>query len=310
MTDSSLRHTPVMVSELLEQLDLKQSHTVIDATFGFGGHARVVLEELGSAGRLVGFERDPEVFERVRTKFDDPRLTLVNENYRRMDECLPGDVEEVNAVYFDLGVSSYHFDTSDRGFSFRRDEDPLDFRFNPDEEIPEAASVLNNVDLEELRNLLQEYGEVRHLGSVTRSILDARPLRIVRDLREAVEQAVPYKDRKGELSRVFQALRIYVNEELESLEDGLEKALDLVVPGGKIAVISYHSLEDRRVKEFFRYQSRECICPPDLPVCACDKVQRCVVDDRSPMQPGEEEVGENPRARSAILRAATVVSQT
>lgn len=307
MQDSSLQHTPVMVEELLEVLALEQSHTVIDATVGFGGHASAVLEELGPEGRLVGFERDPEVFGSVREDVGDSRVTLVNENYRRMAEFLPDDVASVDAIYFDLGVSSFHFDSSDRGFSYRHEDDDLDFRFNPDEGERTAADVLNDSSPDELRSILAEYGEVRHLGAVVGSITEDRPLRTVGDLRESVEAAVPYNDRTGELSRVFQALRIYVNRELQSLDEGLEVALELLEPGGTLAVISYHSLEDRRVKEFFRYEQKECVCPPDLPVCACDKVQRLVVNDRSPITPEQEEIEANSRARSALLRAATVV---
>lgn len=307
MTDSSLQHTPVMVDELLEALDLEQSHTVIDATYGFGGHGSAVLAELGPGGRLIGFERDPEVYDRVREDADDPRLTLVNENYRHMGESLPEDVGGVDSVYFDLGVSSFHFDTSERGFSFRRDEDPLDCRFDPDGNAPTGAEVLNRCKPDELRSLFREYGEVRNLEAVVGSILEDRPLETVEELREAVEKAVPYRDRSGELARVFQALRIFVNAELESLEEGLERALDLLSDGGRLAVISYHSLEDRRVKDFFRYEQKDCVCPPDLPVCACDKTRRLKVEDRSPITPQREEIEENPRARSATLRFATAV---
>ncbi|MFB6346251.1 MAG: 16S rRNA (cytosine(1402)-N(4))-methyltransferase RsmH [bacterium] len=307
MSDRTLQHEPVMTAELLEVMDLQQSNTVIDATAGFGGHARAVLDVLGPDGRLIGFERDPEVFTEAKERLQDPRVHLVNSNYRRMAESLPDDVDNVDAVYFDLGVSSYHLDSARRGFSFRRGHDPLDCRFNPEEGGATAAERLNSADPDTLRRLFRDHGEVRNLEAVVGSVLEARPMQTVGELRDAVEMAVPYGSQNGELARVFQALRISVNDELEGLSEGLEVGLSLLAPGGTLAAISYHSLEDRCVKQFLRREAEECICPPDLPVCACDKVKRCKVDDRSPLTPTEEEVEDNPRARSAKLRAATAV---
>lgn len=299
------RHRPVMVDELLDALDLKQNNTVIDATFGFGGHASAVLESLGPEGKLIGFERDPEVAEVARQRGWDQRVTLINASYRRLAEEILERGIEPDAIYFDLGLSSFHLDESDRGFSYQDRGNRFDCRFNPESGQPAAFEVLNEASPSELDDLLESYGEVRRLGTVRNALVEARPVRTVGDVRDALEDVLPPDRWKGELARVFQAFRIRVNDELEHLEDGLEAALDGLVSGGRMAAISFHSLEDRIVKNFFRHEALECVCPPDLPVCACDKVKRCEVASESPLTPRSEEVEENPRSRSATLRFAT-----
>lgn len=303
MAVSEPEHVPVLVDELVERLDLQQSDTVIDATFGSGGHARRVLERLGPGGRLIGFERDPVVARRSRRRFrDDPRVRLHRCSYRRMDERVE-DGARVDAVYFDLGLSSFHLESAGRGFSFRRPDEPLDCRFDPGASTPSARELIRDRSGERLVELLREYGEVRCAPRIVRRIESRRPVETVGDLRGCVEDLrLPPEVERGELARVFQALRIAVNDELDHLEEGLETALRILADGGRMAVLAYHSLEDRRVKRFFRRAARDCVCPPDFPVCACGKVRRCRRITRSPIMPEEEETKRNPRARSARLR--------
>ncbi len=306
MTVVNEGHRAVLVDELLEHLDLKQSNKVIDATFGFGGHGRAVLGELDSSGRLYGFEKDPEIYKRAVEKFkDDRRTKIYNRSYHYLTRVAEEeDFKPINAVYFDLGICSFHLEKSGRGFSFRNDDEPFDCRFNPDSSVRSAREILNNVSPAELRRILVENGEVRRPAPVVRSLLKARPVEKVGEVKEAVERVVYPPHRSGELARVFQAFRIEVNEELSRLADSLNQALELLVPGGRLAVISFHSLEDRIVKKFFRRQSEDCVCPPELPVCACEKQKKCNVVTQSPVQPGKEEIEVNPRARSAKLRVA------
>lgn len=306
MVDLEQIHTPVLVCELLEQLDLSQSDTVIDATLGFGGHAEAILKRLGQQGRLIGMERDPEVFARVAERFgQDSRVFLCRDSFARMRGCArEHQVESADAVYFDLGLSSYHLDKASRGFSFQREDEPLDCRFDPTSDRPTAAEWLNHVSPKQLRSTLRESGEVRRLHRVTRALLETRPVETVGDVVRAVEGVYPPHKRQGGLARLFQAFRIEVNDELSHLKEGLRQALSLLCPGGKMGVISFHSLEDRIVKEFFRHEQRACVCPPDLPVCACDKQRRCRILTQSPIRASAEEVQNNPRARSARLRVA------
>lgn len=306
MTDTEPIHEPVMKRELLDQLDLEQSNTVIDATVGFGGHASAILDCLDSDGRLIGLERDPTVYARVKETFqNDPRVHIEQANYRQLDRVLDSlGIGSVDRIYFDLGVNSFHLDSCERGFSFERRKDPLDMRFNPEAGQLSVRDWLKDVSADELTRVLREHGDVRSANQLARSILSAEILESVGDLREAVEDVVPPPYRISQLARVFQALRIHTNRELEALKEGLETAVSRLKPGGRIAVISFHSGEDRIVKKFFRHQAKACICPPDLPVCACDKVQYLSVVTRSPLIPKKEEMEANTRARSAKLRVA------
>lgn len=305
MTDENEWHRPVMVDELLDALALTKTNTVIDATFGFGGHASAALDVLGPEGKLIGFERDPEVAEKARQRGWDHRVTLVNESYVRIPDVVMERGIEPDAVYFDLGVSSFHLDRSDRGFSYEGEGNRFDCRFNPESGRPAADEVLNEASPSELDTILERYGEVRRKGPVRDALLEARPVRTVGDVRSAIRDRLPPHRWKSEAARVFQAFRIYVNDELEHLKEGLEGALNSLKTGGRLVVISFHSLEDRIVKEFLRYEEKECVCPPDLPKCACDKERRCNVASESPLTPGKEEVEANPRSRSAKLRYAT-----
>lgn len=304
-------HRAVLKDELITHLDLKKSNKVIDATFGFGGHAREVLAELGPGGRLYGFERDPEVYDRAREKFSgEERVDIFNRSYTNLLRVdAEKDIGPVNAVYFDLGMCSFHLEQSGRGFSFQKEEEPFDCRYNPEGKEPSAYEILNNCSRSELKRILIENGEVRRPGQIARSLINSRPLKKVGEVKKAVEDVIYPPHRSGELARVFQAFRIEVNEELKHLSKSLKQALDILNPQGRLAVISFHSLEDRIVKKFFRRQARSCICPPELPVCACEKEKKCDVVTQSPIQPKKEEIELNPRARSAKLRVAEKIAE-
>jgi 16S rRNA (cytosine1402-N4)-methyltransferase len=296
-------HRPVMLEEAVAALDLRGEETVVDATFGGGGHARRILEELGPDGGVVGIDRDPEAFGRASELLRDPRFRFISGAY---DAVLWRMVEEgrrVDAILFDLGLSSFQVDEPGRGFSYVR-EGPLDMRMDP-RSGPSAAEYLNAVEVEELTRVLSRYGDVPRSQArrVAREIARRRPLETTTDLYEAVRAAVGWAERGGNpAKRVFQAVRVRVNDELGSLERALEATERLLVPGGRLVVITFHSGEDRIVKRFISEREGRCVCPPDLPVCRCGAkptFRRVAV-----LRPSEKEVEENPRSASARLRAA------
>jgi len=297
-------HRPVMLEEALGALDLGPDDTVVDATFGGGGHSRRILEELGAGGRLVAVDRDPEAAERASGLLRDPRFDFVSGSY---DDVLWGMVEDgrrANAVLFDLGLSSFQIDESGRGFSYVR-EGPLDMRMDSRSGYT-AAEFLNAVDAGELARVLSEYGDVPRgeARRVAREVLRRRPLRVTTDLYEAVRAAVGWPERGGNpAKRVFQAVRVRVNDELGGLGRALEASERLLSAGGRLVVITFHSGEDRLVKRFISEREGRCVCPLELPVCVCGArpiLRRGVV-----RRPSERELEENPRSGSARLRAAT-----
>ncbi len=296
-------HRPVMLEEAVAALDLEDRQTVVDATFGGGGHTRRILEQLAPGGRVIGIDRDPQAIERASELFPDPRFGFVCGTY---DDVLWRMVEEgrgVDAILFDLGLSSFQIDEPERGFSYVR-EGPLDMRMDPRSGVS-AAEFLNTVDAEELTRVLSEYGDVPRgqARRVALEVLGRRPLRTTTDLYEAVRAAVGWAERGGNpAKRVFQAVRVRVNDELGGLERALAATERLLMPGGRLVVITFHSGEDRIVKRFISEREGRCICPPDLPVCVCGAkpvFRRSVV-----RRPSEAEVEENPRSTSARLRVA------
>jgi 16S rRNA (cytosine1402-N4)-methyltransferase len=296
-------HRPVMLEEVVAALDLRGGEMVVDATFGGGGHARRILEELGPDGGVVGIDRDPEAFGRASELLRDRRFRFVSGAY---DEVLWRMVEEgrrVDAILFDLGLSSFQIDEPGRGFSYVR-EGPLDMRMDPRSGLS-AAEFLNAVEVEELSRVLSEYGDVPRgqARRVAREVARRRPLETTTDLYEAVRAAVGWAERGGNpAKRVFQAVRVRVNDELGSLERALAATERLLVPGGRLVAITFHSGEDRIVKRFISDREGRCICPPDLPVCRCGA--KPTFRRGAVRRPSEEEVEENPRSASARLRAA------
>lgn len=296
-------HTPVMLEEAVEAIAPYNGDVVVDATFGGGGHSRLILEKLAPDGRVVGIDRDPEAAGRASGLSRDRRFSFRQGAY---DLVLWEMVEEgawVDAILFDLGLSSYQIDESERGFSYVN-EGPLDMRMDP-RAGTSAAEFLNTVGESELIRILINHGDVprNEARRIAAEVLRRRPLATTTDLRDAVRAAVGWKERGGNPSkRVFQAVRVHVNDELVSLERALRAAERLLVAGGRLAVITFHSGEDRIVKRFIADREGRCVCPPGLPVCVCGA--RPVFRKGAVVKPTEEEVRANPRSASARLRIA------
>jgi len=297
-------HRPVMLEEAVDALRLGPEDSVVDATFGGGGHSRLILDTLGPGGSLIGIDRDPEAAGRAKELARDPRFRFVSDDY---DRALWAMVERgggADAILFDLGLSSFQVDEPERGFSYVN-AGPLDMRMDPTSGVS-AAEYLNTVEVGELARVLSEYGDVpRHEGRrVAREVVKRRPLGVTTDLYEAVRAAVGWKERGGNpAKRVFQAVRVAVNDELGGLARALQAAERLLVSGGRLVVITFHSGEDRLVKRFISEREGRCVCPPELPVCVCGA--RPVFRRGVVLRPSAREVGENPRSASARLRAAT-----
>jgi 16S rRNA (cytosine1402-N4)-methyltransferase len=303
-------HVPVLAEEVRELLAVQPGETVIDGTFGAGGHAELLAADLQGQGRFIAIDKDASVrpyFERFQ------RGTNVSARFLRGDFAvvlgqLADNGVEADAIHLDLGISSMQIDRPERGFSYAADA-PLDMRM--DASAPRSArDVVNEADERELADIFRRYGEERFARQIARAIVRRRteePFERTGDLVEVVRSAIPAPRRFGDghpAKRVFQALRITVNQELESLEQALPAALRLLRPGGRIAVISFHSLEDRIVKRFFAAQARGCTCPPDFPVCVCGKEPSLRLAMRKAIRPSPSETAENPRAASARLRVA------
>ncbi|MBM3677367.1 MAG: 16S rRNA (cytosine(1402)-N(4))-methyltransferase RsmH [Actinobacteria bacterium] len=306
-------HLPVLADEVRELLAVRPGDTVVDATFGAGGHARLLAEDLEGSGKLVAIDRDPS----VKTYFDRFKAAAgVDVRFLRGDFSLvltqlaANDVK-ADAILLDLGVSSMQIDRPERGFSYATDA-PLDMRMDPTSE-PSAAGIVNTWDERDLARIFRRYGEERFALPIARAITRRRrerPFTRTGDLVDTIKLAIPTPARFGEghpAKRVFQALRIAVNDELGALEAALPAALAMLRPGGRVAVISFHSLEDRMVKQLFRAEEKGCTCPPDFPVCACGKAPSLRVLTPRPVRPSLEEIERNPRASSARLRAAVKV---
>jgi 16S rRNA (cytosine1402-N4)-methyltransferase len=296
-------HRPVMLQEAIEALALGPDDAVVDATFGGGGHSRVILDHLGPGGNLIGIDRDPEAAGRASDLMEDPRFEFVPDAY---DGALWVMVErgaKTDAILFDLGLSSFQVDEPERGFSYAS-EGPLDMRMDPGSGVS-AAEYLNTAEAGELARVLSEYGDVPRgeARRVVREVVKRRPLAVTTDLYDAVRAAVGWKERGGNpAKRVFQAVRVRVNDELGSLARALDATERLLVPGGRLVVLTFHSGEDRLVKRFISQREGRCVCPPELPVCVCGA--RPIFRRGAVLRPTRSEVGENPRSASARLRAA------
>jgi 16S rRNA (cytosine1402-N4)-methyltransferase len=280
----------------------------IDCTLGQAGHARQILERITPGGRLLGIDRDPNAVEAARVALANygPAVVIVQGRFSELGSIsVQSGFDQADLVLFDFGLSSNQIDDPERGFSFRGDG-PLDMRMDPAAPVT-AANIVNESDVRELERIIREYGEERWARRVAQFIVAGRPLRSTRDLADAVEAAIPKAAWPRDINvstRTFQGLRIAVNDELGEIEAGLRAALTTLKPGGRMATISFHSLEDRLVKSFFNVESKDCICPPQQPVCTCGHRATLRTVTRRPVRPSEEEVAANPRARSARLRVA------
>ena len=310
---ADFHHVPVLLEESAEYLHLKPGAIILDGTLGGGGHAEAILERIGPDGILVGLDLDQQALMASTSRlarFGD-RIRTVQSSFRHLDTALGKlGIEGVDGVLLDLGVSSYQLDAPDRGFRFgdaAASSTPLDMRMDPSQGVS-AADLLQRASAEELQGWFQRYGELPGSRRLAKAITQRRvrqPLRTTADLLQVIEEAgVGGGRRHNPATLVFQALRIAVNDELGALEDGLGAAVSILRPGGRLVVISYHSLEDRIVKHSFRSAARGCICPPKQPICNCGRSPSLEVLTRRPLRPDSTETDRNPRARSARLRAA------
>jgi len=300
-------HVPVLATELVALVDPQPGELVVDCTFGGGGHARLVAERIGPTGTLVCIDRDPSAGERFIELEPELgcRASFIGGDFADVIESLAADGERPNLVYMDLGVSSLQLDAAERGFSYSYDA-PLDMRMDPAQALS-ARELLNDWPAQRLEATIRELGEERHARSIAAEIVRRRPLETTCELVEAIRAAVPpaYRFGRGHpAKRTFQAIRIAVNGELEALDRALPRAWSWLREGGRLAVISFHSLEDRRVKRYLGELARGCICPPELPVCVCGHEPEARLLARRAVKPTEEEVERNPRSRSARLRVA------
>ena len=318
MADQTLtpayRHEPVMLEEVLSSLALKPGSTVCDCTLGGAGHSVRMAAEVGEEGLLIGIDQDDMALAAASQRLDceAPRVShkLLKGNFGNLDELLcSAEVPGVDGFLFDLGVSSPQLDIPGRGFSYHEDA-PLDMRMNPEDHTLTAAEVINTYTEADLTRVLRVYGEEKYASRIAREIVRRRekaPIATTGELVECVKAGIPAAARRHgghPAKRSFQAIRIEVNHELDALESGLEAAIRWLNPGGRICVISYHSLEDRIVKRAFQEMSQGCTCPPELPVCVCGKVPVLKVITRKPLTASAAEVARNPRARSAKTRVA------
>ena len=305
-------HDPVLLAETLEWLAPQPGRVFVDGTLGAGGHTEALLERVGPTGRVLGIDRDPAARELAGerlARFGDAFVAIAGNHDEIVALTRDAGYERIDGALFDLGVSSMQIDTAERGFSFMQDG-PLDMRMNPAADTPTAADLVNSLSNQELGRLLRTQGEERRAAAIAKAIVRARertPLTRTRQLAEIIEQAAGPAARAERIhpaTRTFQALRIAVNGELEYLERLVDDAVELLNPGGRVVVISYHSLEDRAIKHRLRGLANRCTCPKRLPVCACGNEDLVRVLTPRPVRPGDEEVARNPRARSARLRAA------
>ena len=301
-----LHHTPVMVPEIMQALKTQPGGRYIDGTLGEGGHSKSILTAVKPGGQVLGLDADAEAItvatERLMEHGD--AFLAINTNFRDIRAtALRYEFVPVHGVLFDLGVSSLQLDRESRGFSFRR-SDPLDMRFSFDQQLT-AADIVNEYAESELADLIFHLGEDRAARRIARLIVQKRPINTSLELAELIEKVSPRRGKRMHpATRTFQAIRIAVNDELSALETALEQAVSLLGQGGRLAVISYHSLEDRIVKNFIRKQASDCICPPGTPVCRCNHLATLKMISRRPLTPTDSEIETNQRSRSAKLRVA------
>ena len=298
-------HLPVLLNEVLDGLEVKAGGTYIDCTLGTGGHARAILQRSDPGGRLLGIEQDPRaihVSQRELSAFGD-RVVLVRDTFVRLKAVASGKgFLPADGLLLDLGVSSLQLDDGKRGFSFQIDG-PLDMRMDPDGELT-AAQLVNELTEAELAEIIVKYGEEPKGKAIARAIVRGRPVRSTLQLADLVAGAAGRRRRLHPATRTFQALRIAVNGELEALSTVLPQTVAVLRRGGRVAIISFHSLEDRLVKQFMTRESHDCICPPEAPICSCDHKRTLRILTKKPTRPTAEEVRQNPRSRSAKLRVA------
>lgn len=303
-------HYSVLLNETIEQLNIRPDGIYVDGTLGGGGHSYQILKRLSEKGRLIGIDQDADAIkaagERL-SEFQD-RLTIIRSNYANMKEELHAiGVERVDGIVLDLGVSSFQLDTPERGFTYRDPDAPLDMRMD-DRNPLTAKDIVNDYSEMELFRIIRDYGEDKFAKNIAKHIVKERqkkPVETAGELTEIIRAAIPMKVQVTgghPAKRTFQAIRIELNHELDVLQDNLDDMIDILNPGGRICIITFHSLEDRIVKSIFKKNENPCTCPSDFPVCVCGKVSKGHVVTRKPILPSEQELGENSRSKSAKLR--------
>lgn len=303
-------HKSVLLNETIDSLNVKPDGIYVDGTLGGGGHALEVCRRLGEYGRLIGIDQDADAIaaasERLRDYED--RVTVVRSNYEEIQSVLKQlGIEKVDGIYLDLGVSSYQLDTPERGFTYREDDAPLDMRMDQ-RNTTTAADIVNTYSEFDLYRIIRDYGEDKFAKNIAKHIVKAREAKQIEttgELTEIIKAAIPAKVRAASghpSKKTFQAIRIELNQELEVLKRSIDTMIDLLNPGGRLSIITFHSLEDRIVKTRFRTNENPCTCPPDFPVCVCGKVSKGRVITRKPIVPSEEEIEGNKRSKSSKLR--------
>jgi len=303
-------HKPVLLETVLEFLVTDVDGIYFDGTLGGGGYSEAILNKLSKEGRLIATDLDDAAINFSEKKFNnESRITIVKDNFKNIKNILMDlNIEKINGAVVDLGISSYQIDTESEGFSYRFDTD-FDLRFDKSKGVP-AYEIVNDMEAKELAEIMRTYGEERFAFKIAREIenyIKKKKLRTTKEIVEIVSRVTPRNKLNDTLSRVFQAFRIYVNDELENLKEFLNNSIDVIKSGGRLVVVSYHSLEDRIVKEFFNQNSQECTCPPEYKKCICGKKLRLRKLTKKIITPSEEEKKLNPRSRSAKLRAAEVL---
>ncbi|MCR5233138.1 MAG: 16S rRNA (cytosine(1402)-N(4))-methyltransferase RsmH [Lachnospiraceae bacterium] len=304
----NFEHRPVLLNETIDNLCIKPGGTYVDGTLGGGGHAYEVVRRLSPQGRFIGIDQDADAIRAAGEKLADySNVALIRSNYCNIREELMGNhVTGVDGILLDLGVSSYQLDTPARGFSYKYDS-PLDMRMDQRSDMT-AGDIVNGYSQEELYRVIRDYGEERFAKKIAGNIVAAREEKEITstsELAEIIKQSIPMKFRKTmghPAKQTFQAIRIELNRELDVLEETLDTMIELLNPGGRLCIITFHSLEDRIVKNGFKRNENPCTCPPDFPVCVCGKVSMGRVVTRKPVIPSEEEMNDNPRSKSAKLR--------
>lgn len=303
-------HNPVHINTVEKLCELKEGDTVVDCTLGLGGHSELFLKKVGEKGKLIAFELDEKNLKiaKDRLKKNKNQIIFIHENFALLqNEIEKRKISGIKLVFFDLGLASTQVDDPQRGFAFLKDG-PLDMRFDKRSALT-AEKIINQYSQRRLEQIFREYGEERYSKKFARIIKDNIPIKTTLELADLIEANTPKQQKRRRkkihpATKIFQALRIEVNNELELLRDALTQALNVLEKGGKLMVISYHSLEDRIVKRFMREAAKDCICPPEIPVCVCEHEPELKIITKKPVSPDEEEIEENPRARSAKLRVA------
>lgn len=304
---TEFRHYPVMLREVIESLSIRPDGIYVDGTLGGAGHSYEIAKRLTDGGRLIGIDQDTDAIEAA-TKRLEPyadRVTIVHANYADISEVLSSlGIDRVDGILLDLGVSSYQLDTAERGFSYRTDDAPLDMRMNRDSDFT-AADLLNTYSEKDLARIIRDYGEEKCADRIARNIVKERPLKTTGDLNRIIRESIPEKMRRtggNPSKKTFQAIRIELNRELTVLSDSIDTMIDLLNENGRLSIITFHSLEDRIVKSHFKKQEYPCTCPPNFPVCVCGNISKGYQLTRKPILPGEKELEENKRSKSAKLR--------